>query len=107
MRHISFTLLFIFAGCATTHFSESVNPDTGAITTTYTGRSIVPPFGKGPDSVHTLGYEYEGNTIAIGQAAQGLDATNQSAALKTLADLLKEIYMIQFTQPPSVEEVSP
>ena len=89
---IALGALFVF-GCATTHFKETVTDEAGEVVTTeYSGRSIVPPFGKGPDSQHTLEYAFgEDSRITIGQDAIGLDATTQVEAAQVIGNVVLKI----------------
>lgn len=79
--------VILAAGCATTArttFTEIVAPD-GTVQTQYDAKAKAAPFGELNEGIFNLGYRWGGteNDLAVGQTANGLDNTNQTAALAT------------------------
>lgn len=95
-KGIVLCLVLALAGCSSlggrvrTSFSESVTEDgQTTVTTSYTADSRAGMFGQLDTSNHEFKYDWEGNSIATGQNAQGQDNTGNQAMLTMLTEILK------------------
>lgn len=100
---LAVAVMVLCGGCVRSSFHEvTTSASTGDTDeTSWSGVTVVPPFGKVDPTVHRMEYAFGGsNKIDVGQSAEGIDATNQKVILDFLGAIVSEAIKAYMTAKP-------